>query len=349
MITAMRMLQTSNQKLKRIIVLSLFAACLLPQSSNAQPFLTPNNGDLLAGFRKTGANQANYEVVVNIGNITNLEAMAPGAQVTFGSRFTAAQLAGAFSDLNNLQWSVFASFKVFGSWAGFPNYTAWVTVPRDTFGSQSTPPGRLDDQTSLKSWLIGVGIGAAYISSSGVSNVNNTAYLVREPSGDTQHALSVYIGDPNDSTLGDFNAALPFSVENNTGPTFSSAVRSDLYQSCPNGTTDPNTHSTGGSDYYVGYFQFNPDGSLSFTRASSGTVTLPAPQIVSATRAGNLSTISFTTTNGANYTLYYTNTAGLTTPVSSWTIGSSLTGDGTTRTLTDTTTDAARVYRVRVQ
>ncbi len=335
---------------RRLALTLLLIAPVLSLTSNAQPFLTPNNGDLLAGFRKTGANQANYEVVVNIGNVTNLEALAPGTQVSIG-QYKASQLADAFSDYNNLQWSVFGSSKVFGSWAGFPYTTIWYTLPRDNADSQTQAPGRVPSsgQTQVKQWILSAGYGAAFISTAGVSNADNTVSFIREPSGDAAHALSVSIEDPNDNTLGDFNGSLNFAVENTTPASFSSAVRSDLYQSCPSGSMDPISHATTGSAYYVGYFQLNPDGTMSFTRASNTTVTPPPPPVVSIGRAGSTSTLSFSTTNGATYSVYYTNAAGLATPLSTWPVlPGMITGDGSVKSVSDTSSDVDRVYRVTV-
>jgi hypothetical protein len=99
--------------------------------------------------------------------------------------------------------------------------------------------------------------------------------------------------------------------------------------------------------YFVGYFILNVNGTMTFTRASaSAPPPPPAPTVVSVRRAANVSTVSFTTTNGANYTLYYTNAAGLTTPASSWPVAGSLIGNGGTNSLNDTTTDPVRFYRV---
>lgn len=347
----MRLLNTySGVDFARSLALGLLRVTpLLPLAAGAQPFLTPDNGDLLAGFRKTGANQANYEVVVNIGNITSFEALAPGAQIAIG-QYAPSQLAGAFSDYNNLQWSISGSFKVFGSWAGYPYTTIWYTVARGNVDSQTQAPGRLPSggQTQAKEWILGTGYGAAFISSAGVSNVDNTAAFVREPSGDTQHRLSVYIADPNDPTLGDFNGTLNFAVENITPASFTSAVRSDLYQSCPSGSADPITHATTGAAYYVGYFQFSPDGTMSFTRASTNSVvTPPAEPVLSIGRDGTSTTISFGSTNGATYSLYYTNAAGLGAPLTSWSsLPSTVTGDGSIKSFSDTSTDADRVYRL---
>lgn len=97
-----------------------------------------------------------------------------------------------------------------------------------------------------------------------------------------------------------------------------------------------------------------------FNLASSGVLTFhtnsvvsapPPPQITSITRTGNVSTVSFTTTNGSfTYKLWYTNSTGLTATTSQWaTSATTVTGNGTVNSIPDTTTDANRFYRVSVQ
>ena len=92
------------------------------------------------------------------------------------------------------------------------------------------------------------------------------------------------------------------------------------------------------------YFAFNSSGILMFTNLVAST-TPPAPQIVAVTRSSTASTIYFTTANGFTYTLYYTNSAGLASP--NWPASpTTLTGNGLTNSLTDTTAVANRFYRV---
>jgi hypothetical protein len=60
-----------------------------------------------------------------------------------------------------------------------------------------------------------------------------------------------------------------------------------------------------------------------------------------------VNTISFVTSNAVTYKLFFTNSSGLTAPVTNWpSLPGTITGDGTTKSFTDTTTDAGRVYRV---
>src|SRR5262249_33617125 len=158
-----------------------------------------------------------------------------------------------------IQWSVSAAIKGSSAFAGFPANTYWMTVARPNVGTQSTPPLRDADssQQSTKGQIVSVADGAAFISGNlGGTSTNTTAVRVREPIGDGS-ALTAFIGDPSDPTYGHFGGTLGYTVENPTPTTFSSAVLSDLYQSVPNGLTDPKTLLTTGSAYYLGYFQLN--------------------------------------------------------------------------------------------
>jgi hypothetical protein len=92
-----------------------------------------------------------------------------------------------------------------------------------------------------------------------------------------------------------------------------------------------------------------------FSLGASGVVTyhqssVSAPPLVpqlSITRNGGLSSILFLSTNGATYTLFFTNHSGLGTSVTNWpSMPGTIKGDGSMKSFTDTTTDADRVYRV---
>ncbi len=86
-------------------------------------------------------------------------------------------------------------------------------------------------------------------------------------------------------------------------------------------------------------------------KTNSVVVIPPAPKIVSIVRTGGISTISFTTTNGTfTYTLYYTNSAGLTAPLTNWAASTTtLVGNGNTNSLSDTTAATTnRFYRIGV-
>src|SRR3974390_1245966 len=105
--------------------LAVLGVVVGPGSVNAQYFPTSTSRDVLAGFRKTGLFQGNYELVVDFGNITNFLAVPQGSSVTIG--FFSSALSDSFPDgFANLQWSVFATF------AGLPYSTPFGVFPAGT-------------------------------------------------------------------------------------------------------------------------------------------------------------------------------------------------------------------------
>jgi hypothetical protein len=82
---------------------------------------------------------------------------------------------------------------------------------------------------------------------------------------------------------------------------------------------------------------------MTFTRA----IAAPPAPVISITRSGTTSIIAFSSTSGATYTLYYTNSTGLQAPASSWPSSpSTIAGDGSSKSFTNTSADPNRFYRV---
>lgn len=331
-------------------------ACL--QTVQAQTFAWKNN-DLLLGFRKTGINQENHEVVVNIGAATNYVNAPAGTSFTVPN-FSLSQLVpGSFSSLSDLNWSVtgFVRTNVVTLLPGNVNNTLWLTVPRPSPGDQTTAPTRLgfSSQGNVAVEIKSIFVGAASLSGQiGSSNQYNTASFVREPVNNPENltAFMSAVGNSENSTLQD---TWTEDLEITTPANFTGPVVSDFYEIRPttdslgNPVVDPHTQQTSGPAYYVGYFTFNSNGTMTFTRASASQPLPPAPQLVRITRAADTTTVYFTTTSGPTYTLYYSDSAGLTTPVSSWTaLPTTVTGNGQTNHLDDVTSDATRFYRVGV-
>jgi hypothetical protein len=293
-------------------------------------------------------------LIVNIGNVTKLLTLAPGATVPINS-YAPSQLSSAFPDgFADLQWAVSAGFSGddwnAGNWV-FPSATVWYTRPAPDANTKSVTPVRLNNGYSslIRQQIISMGDGAYTISTFlSVTNSDNNEILVREPVNLTDNDVSAFIADRIDPTVGNFRGSLPFTVENKTPDPFIANARTDLYESAPIASTDPFTGLTNGPTYYAGYFLLKPDGTMSFTRGSTNSVPTPPPppQVVSVSRSGQSTLISFTTTNGATYTLYGTNAAGLSSSVGSWPALNSLTGDGSIRSFNDATTDELRFYRV---
>lgn len=274
----------------------LLTLLMLPTLAGAQYFTDTQEGDVNAGFRKTGQFQEQYEMVVYLGNVTDFLAMAPGAQVRINN--FAGQLSTMCPDgFGNLQWSVFASFQgtISNSSGAWPRSCCWYTVPRTNETAQTQPINRQPVVLAnhLSSLILGVSVGANTSSSQlGQTNANNNSLLVLEPVNfNPANNLTTYIGDPADHALGDFSGYLNFSVENTTPGVFSSPAVSDFYVNVPSGTVfgkpivDPLTGSTSGVADYLGYFTLDPDGTMTFTRAG-GAIAAPVAAFTGAPVSG---------------------------------------------------------------
>ena len=141
----------------------------------------------------------------------------------------------------------------------------------------------------------------------------------------------------------------------------SQTVNPTLGTQYQNENVNPNLAGEGAVDFWVqneaaetnfvlGTFSLSASGVVTY-KTNSVVVIPPAPKIVSIVRTNGISTISFTTTNGTfTYTLYYTNSTGLTAPLTSWAASATtLVGNGNTNSLTDTTAATTnRFYRIGV-
>ena len=335
--------------LKRLgLTLALFLAVVSPEVATAQQFVYNATGNVLAGFRKmnpAGGDQGNYELVVNLGSVTNFLNLTIGSSLTM-TNVTYSALTNAFLDtsgsepvLAQIKWSATTAVPPqTGSSRGnnlpwvtplgtFPAFTLWFTFPATATNIQTTPPSRFGSSVAANYQTEMGEIGGGAISISGflgASNANNNAYLVREP--DTTYSsydLTAFIGDAANNSLGDFgaNSTPPMAsgvVENTTPNPFSSSQRDDFYMLCPTGATNPITGSTNDS-YFVGYFILNANGTMTFTRAAA-TVAAPTASFTGTPTTGyapltvvfaNNSTGSFTNSvwNFGNGTII-TNTTG---------------------------------------
>ena len=362
-----RHLTTRRIELPGSAALALAGMLALVGAAQAQPFISQNN-DLCLGFRKNAPYTENNELVVDIGQASNYLNAAVGTTNPVQGYSAVQMVPGSFLSLDNLSWSVVGYYSGSGYGASYPSgvaYTLWLTVPRANSAVQSQVPSRLawTLQHNVRPKIASIFSNAGYISQAiGTSNEFNTASFVLESiSLYPQHLLSVWMEGLNDNTIGTLNDTWPpnepngGNLENTTG-TNNSPVRSDLYEVRPltdsqlTPIVDPNT-GTSGLAYYVGYFELEVDGSMTFTREASSTPVLspPAP-VLRIARSGAVSSISFLSTNQATYTLLYTNTAGLSAPSSTWpSLPGAITGDGSMKTFQDTTTDTTRVYRVQAQ
>ncbi len=348
-----------NRKLggPRPLPLAVFSLLALSTLAQAQTFTNAVN-DLFLGFRKASPYTETYEVVVDIGQASNYCSLAVGTTIPVPG-YTTTQLGGSFVSFNNLSWSVVGGYSG-SSYPGYVNDTLWVTVPRTNNAVKSVDPIRAGfgaqqvAKAIINSIISPVG-GAAYISLQLGASSFNTSSFVREPDTYASQILTYWMQTltPN-STAGTLRDTWPPSEPNQgnleitTPGSFSGSVRSDLYEVRPsldavgNTVTDPHT-GTSGIAWYVGYFQFNSDGSMTFTRD------LPHATL-NAARAGGVNTISFTSYYNVTYTLLYGSTSSLVGGLGSWTaLPGTITGDGTMKSFQDTTSDPNRFYRLQEQ
>jgi PKD repeat protein len=313
-----------------------FLIALLPSLANAQQYFTYTaQGDVYAGFRKTGSFQEQNEMMAYLGNITNFMGQAIGTTVTI-SNYSLVQLTNMCpNNFGNLQWSVFSSFNgnLTNYWGNYsslpavpwPSHTCWYTLAR-TSGVQTTPPPRLSsaNEGSLQDQMVpGVSEAANDLSQQltapayeGNTNINNDATVVLEPtsagaSPDVGDNLSAFIGDPGNNAFGDFDGSvINYSVENTTPNTFSSPVISDFYVNVPysikgsfGSQIDPLTGSTNqGPADYLGYFTLNPNGSMAFTRAAAVLAPSVSTLTASATNGFGPLTVTFSDTTSGSAT-----------------------------------------------
>lgn len=323
-------------KFVRGLTTALGGFALFAGSLQAVPFLY-STGDLILAFRQDGNSS---DLVVNIGKTTNYSALPPGNTFTV-TNLSAAQLGSAFPSLNDLHWSVTGAIKL-SSDPNYPNQSLWATAPRLENAVQS-PAWKRDGQFLqgyAATQIDSVGLAAANYSSSQSVSVNNSVTGVVIPTS-SDYAFTPIIGSASD--YGGFQG----NVENVTASDFDGDVenssRSDLYELLA-GTSAAGTLNAPGR--FLGYFELKPDGTLTFHTATSAP---PVPVITTVVRTGTVTTVSFTTVTGVTYQLRSTTAAGLTSPISTWTTGGSIAGNGSTLSLQDTSSAETRFFAIQAQ
>jgi len=350
-----------NMIMFRRMALLVLGIAGLATSSQAQVF-NYNTADLCICFRQDSASYSGTnEDVLDGGQASNYVNLAVGTTISVPNLSPSQLYPWSLSSFQNLQWSVTAYF-LSGNYPGYPNYTLWVTVPRTDVNVQTTPPTRLSTgvQKTAYAEIESIFFDAQKVSQAvAISNQFNTPFFVQESDATYPTlVLSQHMGDLETGFEGTLQDTWPDgNLEITTPNSFSGFVRSDFYEVRPltdshgNPIVDPHVGTNSGA-YFVGYFQLNSSGAMTFTRAASSSGTPPEPPAptLKISRSGNTSTISFGTTNAAIYTLFYTDSAGLAQPTSAWpSNAATITGNGSTQSFTDTTAATNRFYRVGAQ
>lgn len=302
------------------------------------PIFVYGNRDLLLSFRKTGAGASSSDVEVNIGQASIYYSAVPGS-TNIINQYSISQLTNAFDNLDNMSWSVGGCVPLNDTGNGsVPLKTLWVTAPRVDPAVQAAPWVRNGPTTqgTTASKMVSILQNASFYSGTVSANgMNNTASLVAVPVG-SSHEYGFFMG-----AQGTYISTFQGDVENTTPSDFDSAgqpSRSDLYE------LRPDTTATQPPGKYLGYFELRPTGTMVFVAATGA----PAAPLLNVSVNSGVNTISFPTTVGATYTLYYTNAAGLFAPTTTWPFAATnITGDGTIKSFQDTSADANRFYRVK--
>lgn len=302
----------------------------------AAPFLYAP-GDLVLTFRQLG-NASDY--VVNVGRASAFSTAAPGTVFPIAN-LSVAQLNSAFPSLNALKWSVAGANRPPLDPA-FPAQTLWVTAPRSDSDSVAVPWQRKGQfvQGNIGSQIDGIGVNASLSSSLLPGGPDNTATGVVIPTS-APYAVGPVLGDPA-NYAGQFQGNVEALTADDFATDATTPSRLDLFELQP-GTSAAGTLNQPGR--HLGTFEFKNDGTLTFTAASTA---VAAPRITQITRQGDVTTVAFTTVAGANYRLRSTDAAGLASPVSQWTTGSSVLGDGGSKTLQETSAGGVRFFAIEV-
>jgi hypothetical protein len=99
----------------------------------------------------------------------------------------------------------------------------------------------------------------------------------------------------------------------------------------------------------VGYNQYGLTNAVNFTFTTTGGGAVTTPVITAFYRSNNISFVSFTTGNSGTYTLRSTNNVGLSTARTNWPAISSVSGNGLTNTLQDTSPATDEFYTITAQ
>ena len=283
------------------------------------------DGDLLLVFHSNGANDVEF----NLGSVTNYLGHTSGAVITITNWSPAAVYANFHSSWSGVSFALLSATNITSAYprrayltAGDPNASPVNDLSGSTWGV-------------LQGKIRTVGGNAAVNTSSNA--VQQFIITPTDPSSYTYIVTDSY-GTAN-ADITTLNGSSEFVVD--------SAIPGTSRFFEVRGSTPPaNTPCT-----QVGSFTLTPNGAtatLTFTAGAPVVQTPPpAPTSLVLARNGTLNTISFNSTNGVNYRLRYTDPAGLNSlSASNWTILPSVPGAFPTTSLQDTTTDAARFYKV---
>lgn len=314
-----------NKKTGLIALLAGFAAGELV-AGDFSTLTSYNTGDVLVCFRKGG-----NDLVVDAGPISTFTSATANQRIPI-TQYAGTQLADVGT--NGVSWSAF-------TWLS--DNTLFVTRARTSLNVQTTPwlADSAPAQGGAAARMVTIPPGAYDEFNLMVYPESTAPAVVEEDSsaGNQNYTHGVSYHDALTGSYGsDFDGKFQGNPENTTLASFTASgtvVRSDFYRLTPTSGFARGT--------YLGYFELSTNGTMAYVAYPTG-----LPVIKSFSRAGNTTTINYTTGTYGTYTLRGTN--DLTAPMATWPAISTLnTGDTSTHITTDTTTDNSRFYIITAQ
>lgn len=316
------------------------AATLLAASTQVQATTFGyTNGNVLLCFRKADPTTYNSlggnDLVVNIGPIAYFTNLSANQKVTIAN-YTGTQLGQVAT--NSVGWSAWAFFDE--SLGATPN-TLFMTRPRASLNIK-TAPYAIKSHNSY-GYVIGdlgsIVQGAMDNAANNYSTFSSSSAVLESDSWNEGEGSSLSYFSGLGATF-DFYSSFQADPEQYTPANFTTSgkpLRSDFYWLYP--SSAPNLKAI-----YLGYFELSTNGVMTYTAYP-----VDAPAIVSFTRNGTTSTVTFTTGTIGTYTLRGTNSLTSGTSKTNWPAISSVAGDGNNHSLSDVTASGNKFYIITAQ
>jgi hypothetical protein len=318
----------------------LLAAMLAVAGSACANTFTYTNGNVLICFRKDPSGTT--DLIVNAGPIAYFTNLAPGTTVTIAG-YTGTQLGQVGT--NNIDWSAWTYFDSTAT----PDLTnaLFMTSGRSDLNTPTDPYYRdtASAQVATINKLLSIVDGAA--DNANFSGLNtSTAVLEPESYNVNNNSVSYAFGLGVPVNQFNFRTTFQSDPEQNTGASFTTGatpLRADFYWLKPTANTD---HSKPAAKF-LGYFQFATNGVMTYT--AYPTLAVVTPTIISFTRIGTASTVTFTTGSSGTYTLRGTNNLTSGTAKTNWPAIGSVGGDGGSHSLQDINSRTNMFYIITAQ
>jgi hypothetical protein len=292
---------------------SLAIAALVLQAAPLAQAWTYSDGDVLLIFRNV--QNPNNDVEYDIGSVNQFLGKTNGYTATV-TNWNPAIVQGVYgTDLTGLSVALLAVTSPTNS-----SNTAWVSGIEPNTAAYGDSLS--DWNSSYYSIIDAIGVRPLTYS---VPTASTNAYSIN-PGGKYKAAAYEYIAGAYNG-VSQLGGGVPFIVEQIVPGAL------DFWAVQPLGGSSP--------DKLVGRFNLTASGTLTFTAGPS------AASVTGIARSGNVSSVNIGTTVGVTYQLVGSPQLG---PNAIWApVGSSLVGDGTSRSLNDTNSSDTEFYRVTAQ